>query len=86
LRLSVDEINFTKENFYISNYLMSYPMNESLNISRQKFYLKKMSNYLLTALLLALVILVLSYFFHTGAGLLAELVIIGEMPEAVNTQ
>ena len=61
-------------------------MNESLNISRQKFYLKKISNYLLSALLLALVVFVLSYFFHTGAGLLAELVISGEMPEAVNTQ
>ena len=61
-------------------------MNESFNISRQKFYLKKISNYLLSALLLALVIFVLSYFFHTGAGLLAELVISAEMPEAVNTQ
>lgn len=57
-------------------------MNESLNISKRKFYLKKMVNYLLTALLLALVIFVLSYFFHTGAGLLAELVISGEMQEA----
>ena len=65
---------------------MRYPMNESFNISRQKFYLKKMSNYLLSALLLALVIFVLSYFFHTGAGLIAELVVSGEMPEAVNTQ
>jgi len=61
-------------------------MNESLNISRPKFYLKKINNFLLTALLLALVIFVLSYFFHTGAGFIAELVIRGEMPEAVNTQ
>lgn len=61
-------------------------MNESLNISKRKFYLKKMVNYLLTALLLALVIFVLSYFFHTGAGLLAELVISGEMQEAGNIQ
>ena len=60
-------------------------MNESLNISKQKFYLKKMGNYLLTALLLALVIFVLSYFFHTGAGLLAEMVISGQMPETPNT-
>ena len=61
-------------------------MNESLNISKQKFYLKKMGSYLLSALLLTLVIFVLSYFFHTGAGLLAELVISAELPEAVNTQ
>ena len=60
-------------------------MNESLNISKQKFYLKKMGNYLLTGLLLALVIFVLSYFFHTGAGFLAEMVISGEMPETPNT-
>ena len=44
--------------------------------------LKKISNYILTAILLALVIFVLSYFFHTGAGLVAERIVSVELPSA----
>jgi len=56
-------------------------MSKSFNFSGQGVLLKKMSNYLLSAILVALVIFMLSYFFHTGAGLVAELIVSVELPE-----
>lgn len=51
-------------------------MNDSsLSPNRQAAHLKRISNFLFTALLLVVFIFVLSYFFHTGAELVAEIVV-----------
>lgn len=49
----------------------------SLFRNPQAMRLKKIRDFLFTALLFAVVILVLSYFFHRGAELVAEIVING---------